>query len=212
MPLILSKPIHAEQIILVAEIDYSREGELFAFLQKNEVKLAELDRISNLNRRVEWMSVRELLIKHYQEPEDIKYNEHQKPSLLHHSDSISISHSHHRIALSIHTNQAADNGIDIQHISSKIERIKDKFMQPEELMRVGELSQESLSLCWSIKEALFKVHGKKDIYLKEHIEIKEFDLNKNRALATIKSNSGESLHQVQFKIIDDYSLAYTANW
>ena len=86
---------------------------------------------------------------------DIEYDNQRKPHLLNCTQHLSISHSHHKVAISI--DEKAITGIDIQIISPKIIRIKEKFLNPLEISIITDFSAKNLSLYWSVKEALFKV-------------------------------------------------------
>jgi phosphopantetheinyl transferase len=166
-------------------------------------------RMSNRNRQIEWLSIRSLLLS-IGLRSDIVYDEHGKPHLKNNHEHLSISHSQHRIAVSIHQKKA--HGIDLQHISPKIIRIKQKFLNQAELDML-EKSDDSITLTvlWSMKEALFKSYGKKDIFLKGNIELSELNGNERtfEANGRIHGIGNEIRHRMKAELIDDYILAYT---
>lgn len=199
------------QKILIAEVNYQQKEELFHYLKQKKVDLSELESFTNEKRKIEWMTIRGMLSMVLPEFCDIEYDNQRKPHLFNCSQHLSISHSHHKVAISI--DEKATTGIDIQHISPKIIRIKEKFLNPLEISKITNFSAKYLSLYWSVKEALFKVYGKKDIFLKDNIQVDElkFDGQKGEANGIIKTASHFSKHQLELKLIDDYVLAYLVN-
>lgn len=207
----LHKSVSGNHSLLVSDVDYKQGGFLFEKLEKNQVNLSELKKINNEARRIEWMTVRSVLLDYYEDAVDVTYTEHRKPMLLKKEESISISHSHHKIAISLKKEHEEPNGIDIQHLNPKIISIQSKFLSQEELKNIPTKDEETLGYYWSIKEALFKVYGKKDIFLKENIHILEFDKEKQEAIGKISCPNFNQSYKVQFELIDNYTLAYIAN-
>jgi len=164
--------------------------------------------ISNKKRKIEWLSIRQLLIDLGDEV-DIYYDEHGKPHFTEGSAHLSISHSQNAIAVSMHESKA--HGVDLQYLTPKIKNIKNKYLREEELLEIGKGSTEELSIYWSMKEALFKLYGKKDIFLKENIRISNMQQADNKFIAT-----GEIIHidekikvEMEAILLEDYVLAYT---
>lgn len=165
--------------------------------------------MSNRNRRIEWLSIRSLLLS-IGLNSDIIYDEHGKPHLKKNHEHLSISHSQHRIAVSIHQKQA--HGIDLQYINPKIIRIRKKFLNPQELAMLEQNEDPILlTVLWSMKEALFKAYGKKDIFLKGNIELSELKKKERtfEAKGRIHGIEKEIRHQMKAELLDDYILAYT---
>ena len=206
---LIIKTLSNEHKILLCKVDYNVEKELFSILEKNNINLSSLSQIRNKKRSIEWMTVRVAIIEFFEEAVDIKYNKERKPSLTKSGYHISISHSHERIAISL--NKSLLNGIDIQHISPKVDRIKNKFLIKSELENIKENDYINLTYYWSIKEALFKVYGKNDIYLKNHIQVVQFDSTKREACGTISAPNYYKKLNLKFELIDDYTLAYIVN-
>jgi phosphopantetheinyl transferase len=200
------------QSIAVAEVDYNQEKELFDELTSKNINLSGLTAIKNHKRRIEWMSIRSLLLKMDPMFSDIYYNKHRKPFLKNQNRHLSISHSHHRIAVYLNEKQIC--GVDLQHCTSKILRIKEKFLKQAELDTFNSGNIEELTLLWSIKEALFKVYGKKDIYLKDDITVQSLDFKGKSGSATAVFDSKENnlSYKLNVEIIDDYALAYVVNY
>ncbi len=196
--------------IAYAQVDYKLESELFLKLKRQGINLSELEQMSNLKRKIEWMSIRSILLDVHSKTDDVYYDEHRKPYFVNSNEHLSISHSNEMVAISIHKEQIT--GIDIQLISDKISTIKSKFLNSEEQKNTSD-DPLLLTSYWSIKEALFKVYGKKDIFLKANIEVSDFQFNKDHGTATGKicCNHHLSHHQLHVKRIGKYVLAYTVN-
>ncbi len=203
--------VNTHHKVVYANVNYKAKEELFSILKNHVVQLDKLQQIKNERRQIEWMSIRVLLIKHLEGFCDIHYNEHHKPFLKNCSQHLSLSHSHHKVAISI--DEKANTGIDIQHVTDKIMNIKKKFLNEEELQRSNTNSALELTLYWSIKEALFKVYGKNDIFLKGNILVEELQFNGKNGTAkgSIIAPNYSSQHFLELKLIDNYVLAYVVN-
>ena len=204
------KEVSSLHKIAYATVNYNNSHELFEVLKKNKIKLKQLDQFTNEKRKAEWMTIRYLLLKIHTEIDDIIYDAHGKPHFKNSSSQLSISHSHDMVAVSIHEKEAC--GIDIQLISDKIIRIKQKFLNTKE-QSVTNNSVEELTIYWSCKEALFKVYGKKDAYLKDNMSVSRVQFNGTRGTAKghIHINQHQSDHKIGLLKLGDYMMAYVAN-
>jgi phosphopantetheinyl transferase (holo-ACP synthase) len=89
-------------------------------------------------------------------------------------------------------------GVDIELISEKIIRIKDKFISSEEEELFEYFGNEKLfmfyHLVWSFKEAAYKLYGKKGLLFKRHIILKELlsdKINTVNGMLIINNNEVE---------------------
>jgi 4'-phosphopantetheinyl transferase len=98
---------------------------------------------------------------------DVHKDIYGKPHLLNDSRFISISHCQ-GYAAAIAADVAV--GVDVERVSSRVQRIKDRFLSPEEQALLG-LEDADLMLAWSAKEAVYKMYGNKQLVFKEHIRI-----------------------------------------
>ncbi len=88
---------------------------------------------------------------------------------------ISITHSFPYAALAVSKNKI---GIDIEPFNEKILRVKDKFLQEEESIFIEKEREVAyLTVIWSLKESLYKIHHSNYWSLKKHYEVKPFDLS-----------------------------------
>ena len=191
--------------IAYAEVNYNEASILFNELKDKHINLNGINEIRHENRKTEWMLIRKILHKIHQEAIDVIYDEHGKPHLKDSSD-----HSKEMVAVAI--NELVPTGIDIQFITNKVVRIKHKFLNEVEQQKTTKDAIE-LSYYWSCKEALFKVYGKKDAFLKDnfHIEHMELDSEGGIAEGIIKANSSIKKQKLKMRRIGDYVMAYAVN-
>lgn len=95
----------------------------------------------------------------------ISYNSNGKPFAT--NKHISNSHSGNFIA-AIGSDEGSV-GVDIQVYTSKIEKIKSRFLSEAE--DFYSQSVKTLTLAWSLKESLYKIRGTPEIFFKEHIRL-----------------------------------------
>lgn len=104
----------------------------------------------------------------------ILYNE-RIPYLFPNDYEISVTHSFPYAALAISKNKV---GIDIEPFNEKIIRIQHKFLYEEEGLFIEKEKEIAyLTVIWSLKESLYKIHHSNYWSLKKHYEVKPFSLN-----------------------------------
>ncbi len=160
-----------------------------------------LRQIKHVEKRLQWLASRYLLCKIY--PEAIQQYMGRQPVLFN-GPHISLSHSANNVAVVLSHNKA---GIDIQVFSQKLERISMKFTNEHEVKLTGvENRVKSLSIIWSIKEAVFK---KYETGLPFH-DIRLIDCNLADGTAHVQLSYGGQNHHhtIVVKLLDKLSLAY----
>ena len=127
-------------------------------------------------RKTEFLATRILLKLALGENESINYYPNGKPFLKYGKKQISISHSANFACIFISDKKV---GIDIELSNRPIERIVDRFLQPEEKNQIAELPDRQLAgiVYWSAKEAIFKCADVKGIRFNEQIKIRPFILD-----------------------------------
>jgi phosphopantetheinyl transferase len=104
----------------------------------------------------------------------VQYHDSGKPYLANSSWQISISHTDGFAAAIIHPTQSV--GIDIEYISSRVLRIRDRFLSLAETEHLSELHPVThLLLHWSAKESVFKALGESDVDFRSQLIISPFD-------------------------------------
>jgi 4'-phosphopantetheinyl transferase len=125
------------------------------------------------NRKLEWLSVRVLLIEMAGRGIKIFYNEKKKPFLTDGSFHISISHSHKLTSILISRKHRV--GLDLERVSNKISSLAGKFLTPAEERAVNpDCRRYHVYIYWCAKEALYKICNKQNINFREDIIIDPF--------------------------------------
>ena len=165
-------------------------------------------------RQKEYLAVRRLL---YDVLGDVRltYLESGQP-MIQSADyqHIAISHTANYAAVFLHRHQKV--GIDIELISPKTERIKERFLNPSELSWLTTKKARKLfyyTLYWSAKESLYKYFGQKDLHFKKQLHI--FNIFEKSALngqlsAIIYDKKGLEVQQIKvyYQVIGTHILTY----
>jgi phosphopantetheinyl transferase len=104
--------------------------------------------------------------------------ENGRPFLKGNPLHFSISHTAEYVAAIICSSHPV--GVDIEKIDSKIQRVKHKFIDFEEMAILNELplnDDEQNTLAWCVKEAVFKWHQRGGVDFIKHIRICETQKN-----------------------------------
>ncbi len=115
-----------------------------------------------------------------------------KPYLPKNLPHFSISHCGQYAAVII--SESTETGIDVEIITPKATKLLSRFLSEQEQTRLfmdkNDQKIDQLStLCWSIKETMFKWYGKGEVDFKKHLEIIELpDTDTGLAKAIFKKN------------------------
>lgn len=110
----------------------------------------------------------------------------RKPFLRDEQFHFSISHCGNFAAAIV--SETCRVGIDVEMITTRVEKIKHKFLHPEELKdwKIDELEYQRrikiLTLLWSCKEAMFKWWGRGDVDFSEVMRIDASDISEKGIL------------------------------
>ncbi len=187
------------------------------FLEKQlQLKDHELRVLRSLNgekRNIQWLATRVLLRKMLNTEAyiDCQTDEHGKPFLVNLPYHISLSHSYEHSAVIISKNKKV--GIDIELIKNKIERIAGKFLSPLELQFIND-DKKILHLyaCWCVKEALYKLNGKKETSFKDNIHLQKFNYyEEGNVFASIDKGEMKRNYKVIYKKFGAYMLGYVCD-
>ena len=141
------------------------------------------------------------LVDNYQD--ELSYYASNKPFLKGRKEYISVSHSHSKLVLAL--NARENTGVDIELIRDKVQNIKHKFLNSEELVR-SKNDTETLISFWAIKETLYKLHGEKELDFVKHLFIKEY--SESNITGQINLHGVKKEYSLQKKRIEDYVLVY----
>jgi 4'-phosphopantetheinyl transferase len=183
--------------------------ELFAVADLNNSGKSIYKTFRSDLRKRQWLAYR-VLLKHLLAPltADIYYDGNGKPGLDSGSHYISVSHAGEFAAAVCSEKDAV--GIDIEKIKDRIERVKERFLQKNELESLTmENRLEQLYIYWGGKEALYKLNGKPNVDFRNDIYIHPFDYlcNTNQSCrATMTVNKYQKDYTLFFQKTGDYMM------
>ena len=208
MPIVWSKNLAEKGKIAIWEISESEE-ELYSMLQLDENEQQHFQTLSRA-RQKQWLGSRVLLrtLLQTEQPIQLNIDEHRKPFLNNFPFEISISHANHMAAVIIYEGKKV--GIDIEKISERILKIKNKFLSTEELKLISSTNElEQLHVCWGAKESLFKLYGKGSLPFIEGIKINAFEYSKTgQVAASIAIPAFHANFNVQYLKYEDFMLTW----
>ena len=188
-----------------AEVALWKATEDSAFFKNNLIEqdfpIEPAEKINHPEKMHQWYASRFLLCRIF--PAAIQLYADRKPYLFN-GPEISFSHSLNVVAVKI---SQYKSGIDVQWPDPKLKLISKRFLSPGDLKTIH-ASEEiiSLSIIWSIKEAVFKYYGTEMSFKK--IEIIEYDPVSDTAVAKATRNGKVQKHKLIVDYIDGLSVAY----
>ena len=195
-----------QSIIGIVPIGQDSES-LLNQLAHKEWYLPFLEKMSE-HRRCEWLSVRILLKKLTGTEKEIRYHASGKPYLADQSYHIGISHTKGYVAVIL--SKEKEVAVDIEHISPRVEKIKERFISEEEERNLSKENElHHLLLHWSAKESLFKILDEENIEFKTQLHINPFEPEIN-TLAEFPACETRTAKQqkfvINYMITDNYVL------
>ncbi len=135
----------------------------------------------------------------------------RKPFLHDEAYHFSISHCGDYAAVIVSSKKKV--GIDIEKPTEIISRIKNKFLNEEELSSFNECATiQFLTLIWSCKEAVFKWYGQGNVDFRKHILIEKINYEKQPMITSeILFTKSTGIHlQVQSFMYEELCLSWIA--
>lgn len=171
------------------------------------ILIAELQDYVNSQDRIalQKQSALDLIAHHYNRPVQFFKDEFGKPFLMDCDEHISISHSKDKIAIMI-----ADRpcGLDLQYLDEKVFRVQHKFLSEAELSNIDKgYSLLMLTLGWSVKEAVYKYYGRKQLNYIRDMQIQPYMWQESGCVDCVLR--GEEWIKVAYIYKDEYILAWT---
>lgn len=143
-------------------------------LHLDHLSATELERFfqfKHLKRKQEFVATR--LLKHAIFGfSHIHYNSVGAP-YIHEAGFISISHGSNLVGISV--NESHATGLDLELIRDKAQRIHSKFLNSSEKLHFDSESNWEMTACWSAKEVLYKLAGRKEIDFKKELLLSKHD-------------------------------------
>lgn len=209
MPLIERKDFADGSTIGIWEV-LENEAELLRLYPADEGELKLMHSFTHPYRRSQFLATRALL--HSLVPNGkIVYDENGKPFLQSVLQShMSVSHTGNLIAIQI---AGFACGIDMERVRPKIERIAAKFLSEEELPEaIQEPATDRLYVYWCVKEAIYKVYGKKNVSLRTNIFVNKIDNPVEGYSVAVLKHEGQILERkLRYERFRDCMLAWTVN-
>lgn len=150
--------------------------------------------ITHPHKRLQHLAGRYMLRELFEDfpLELIKIADTKKPFLPNEAYHFSISHCGDYAAVIVGSENRV--GVDIEVVSGKVERIKNKFLSIEEQKLISEVKNlfapeidfQLITLAWSIKETLFKWYGLGSVDFKEHLCIDKIEVDDNEFIASCR--------------------------
>ena len=206
MPVVYQHTINNQSQLAVWEI---REP-LSYFLEQLEIAVPFM----HPKKQLQFLASR-LLLK-YLEPgfpfEKVMIGTGGKPFIPDREVNFSISHCGDYAAVII--SKKSDVGIDVELINPKATKLNRKFLsETERALFSNEPDQTRINrqstLCWSIKETMFKWYGKGGVDFKKHLEITELpETDSGHVKALFKKESLIELN-IHYVLIQDLYLTWT---
>ncbi len=146
--------------------------------------------------------------------EEIEIADTRKPFLPNEQYHFSISHCGHYAAAIASSDSRV--GVDIEFTTSKLDKIKQKFLHSNELHFVNAQSPDRqlklLSLLWSAKEAVYKWYGAGGVNFSEMIRISPFLLMQEGQIeaAFMKNNFYQKLI-LHYTLMEELTLVWAGS-
>jgi phosphopantetheinyl transferase len=207
LKIIYYKVIDKDSQLAVAELNDSSD----ILVKKVQLNNNDKNIYSKINHeiiKVQWLTIRLLINKLLDENKHVVYNEHDKPSLSDESHNISISHTNNYVAVIISKDKHA--GIDIELRNDKVCRIKNKFLNRDELESIEkENGVIKYLLYWNAKETLYKHYGKRNLIFKENILLSSFVLNNEGHFGgRINTKHYKEEFVINYRLFDDFTMTW----
>jgi phosphopantetheinyl transferase len=208
MPVKLLNRVDANTNIGLWEITESEENLLSGISLSGEDK-ERLEGFRASARKKQWLAYRQLLSYMMGMPDlSLRYDAHGKPYIVDSDLQLSVAHSGDYAA--VITCRKGPAGIDIERVSQRVSKVEDRFLSEMEKINPYDKDRiDKLCIYWCAKEALFKLHGRRELDFKKHLFIDHFDIGDNEIISgSIIKKDFKSHYQLHQLKIDDYYLVY----
>ncbi|MEO1053427.1 MAG: 4'-phosphopantetheinyl transferase superfamily protein [Bacteroidota bacterium] len=210
MPLLKLEKINADSHWALWQIDESVDELVSQQIEKGKSDFEECA-IRHENKQKEWLAGR-LALKALVEELGYEYHgifkdEYGKPFLINHPNlHISLSNSFPFAAAIISTKKQV--GIDLETVKEKLKALAPKFLNQEEYdMAIGDVRK--LCICWSAKETLYKIYGRKRLAFKENLRVAPFTIADSGTIeGQIVLNGHNEIYPIKYSIDDYFIVTY----
>ena len=167
----------------------------------------QLQTMTNEGRRAEWLAVRLLVKELFGFQCEVAYHPTGRPYLKGSDVHISISHTKGYAAVAYHHD--APIGMDIEYISSRVERIASRFTTQEEAAYIDGHDEPVRQMChlinWSAKETLYKLFDSPSLAeFKEVFHIAPYTLAECGTMNATVCDAGKSMLAVSYRTFPEF--------
>jgi 4'-phosphopantetheinyl transferase len=164
----------------------------------------EYESLMNQTIRHRWLASRYAVQQvSQQSPLELIKDQSGRPYLGVEGKPVSLSHCEGFVA-AIHADVSV--GIDVERISSRVQKIKNYFMRDEELDLLG-IDNEPLILAWSAKESIYKWLGEKHLGYKSQLCIRSINFMSQAMEIEINTKDHNLVQPVFFR--QDFEKVFT---
>jgi phosphopantetheinyl transferase len=199
-PILLKNFTDAKTVSGIRKIT-NNEIELRDYCSLSDIDNMILSDASSLHRRLEFLSVR-ALIKELKLDISIRYIK-RKP--IANKGYISITHSDTIAA--IIWSPDTEYAIDIEEISDKLNRIKNRAFSDSELLFANN-DPAKLGLLWNCKECVFKIIGINAVDFKNTIKVLPFAENEKIHCDFMQNNKKIASFEFNYMVFNEHTLTW----
>lgn len=129
----------------------------------------------------------------------------QQPAL-----AVSLSHSGEWVAALVA--KSGRVGTDVELVRAKAQQLAPRFLSEAEQANAGD-DVVKHSLYWSAKETLYKLHSRRALVFKEHIQLDPFGLREAGVMTGhLLTENSRSQHQIHYQLLAaTYVLTYSVD-
>lgn len=139
--------------------------------------------------------------------EGLRKDEFGKPFLKVHSHSISLSHSYPYVAAQLSRDHIV--GIDVEQIKEKLRLVGPRVLSSGEVQDAGD-NLVKLCIYWCAKEALYKIHGVRNVLFSDHLHVSPFELLETGTLdAAIDVVGADRNVRLHYHVTKAFVVVYT---
>jgi phosphopantetheinyl transferase len=187
-------------------------SELSSLLFNPDYYARQIDDKRMEKRKQEWLSCRVMLERMVGRFVPVLYKGNGAPYVD--GEKINVSFSHTTGFAAVLIGDDSENvGVDIERRSSRVLKVKHKFLSEEELSFIDtEKESDHLMICWCAKEALFKMIGEDSVDFVKHLHIKPFECEEKGIITAYETKTHlQHSFQLRYELTEDYALVYSSH-
>lgn len=185
--------------LIIWEVNEDEQFFLSKFiLTDEESKILEFKK--NTLKKIEFLSIRYLLRLLKINSNDLYYTKLGAPKLKS-KTNISISHCMEYSSILVSDDIC---GVDIETFRNKIFKIKDRFVNDDDIKNIDSSSVNDLTIVWSLKESVFKAENIPGLNFKEQIFIKSIEKQSKIAEILVKKLNVDKIYKSDLLIKSKY--------